>query len=354
MYNYDKVIYKNNYTNVCLIDNNGNEIYKNPRTLLNKSSNNTTRKYTTETFIQKAKEIHGDYYDYSKVNYVNSTTKICIICPIHGEFYQIPSNHLKGQNCPKCSNRGNLGKDEFIRKADIKYNNYYDYSKVNYINSITKVCIICPIHGEFYQTPASHLQQGGCLLCSREKLNSNTYNTRKNTFITKATNLLGNLYDYSNINYVNSYTPIKLICDKHGEFEITPGSLLHGCKCPKCTDSVISMTIRSLLEKLNIVYKQEQTFEWLVNKSNNRLKLDFYIPSKMLAIECQGHQHFKPVKLWNGIQGFKERQENDKIKYELCRNNGIQILYFSDTKVDNYIDVVYTEVSELEKVLTNY
>ena len=90
------------------------------------------------------------------------------------------------------------------------------------------------------------------------------------------------------------------------------------------------MTIRSLLEKLNIVYKQEQTFEWLVNNSNNRLKLDFYIPSKMLAIECQCHQHFKPVKLWNGIQGFKERQENDKIKYELCRNNGIQILYFSD------------------------
>lgn len=60
-------------------------------------------RYNNNKYIIKAKEIHGDKYDYSKVEYINNHSKVCIICPIHGEFWQNASSHLKGCGCPKCS-----------------------------------------------------------------------------------------------------------------------------------------------------------------------------------------------------------------------------------------------------------
>ena len=115
------------------------------------------KKLTTNEFIEKSRKVHGDKYDYSKVNYVNAKTKVCIICPIHGEFWQTPDLHLQGSGCSLCGGKIQLSEDEFIRRANLVHNNKYDYSKVNYINYHTKICIICPIHGEFWQEPANHL-----------------------------------------------------------------------------------------------------------------------------------------------------------------------------------------------------
>ena len=113
---------------------------------------------TTEEFIKKAKEIHGNKYDYSKVEYKNTSTKVCIICPEHGEFWQTPNHHLQGHGCPKCKNekirkRHTHNITIFIEKARKVHGDKYDYSKAEYINASTKVCIICPEHGEFWQTP---------------------------------------------------------------------------------------------------------------------------------------------------------------------------------------------------------
>lgn len=119
--------------------------------------------------IEKARKIHGDKYDYSKVEYRNNYTKICIICPEHGEFWQTPNKHLSGQGCPKCAGK-NITTDEWIKKASIIHQQRYDYSKVNYINNSTKVCIICPIHGEFWQTPDKHTQGEGCPICNNSKM----------------------------------------------------------------------------------------------------------------------------------------------------------------------------------------
>ena len=102
----------------------------------------------TQEFIEKAKEIHGNKYNYSKVDYKNAKTKICIICPIHGEFYQTPDHHLQGQGCPKCSGK-NKTTEEWVEQAKHIHKNRYDYSNSIYINSITPIKIICPIHGEF-------------------------------------------------------------------------------------------------------------------------------------------------------------------------------------------------------------
>ena len=128
-------------------------------------------KLTTEEFIARAKAVHGDRYDYSKVEYVDSKTKVCIICKEHGEFWQSPEKHLAGQGCVKCrreaaAKRNSLGKEKFIEKANSVHNGFFDYSEVEYINGHTKVKIICPIHGIFEQDPASHLQGHGCPFCA--------------------------------------------------------------------------------------------------------------------------------------------------------------------------------------------
>lgn len=102
---------------------------------------------TTE-FIEKARKVHGDKYDYSKVEYVNTHTPVIIICPEHGEFAQTPLKHLSGQGCAKCS-KAFLSTEDFIKKAKVIHGERYDYSKTKYIDSKTPVIIICPTHGEF-------------------------------------------------------------------------------------------------------------------------------------------------------------------------------------------------------------
>ena len=129
---------------------------------------------TTEEFIQKAKAVHGDKYDYSKVEYVNIKTKVCITCSEHGDFWQSPEKHLKGQGCPKCrfvslAQRFSQGKEKFIERATLIHHGFYDYSEVEYVNGHTHIKIICPIHGAFHQEPASHLSGCGCPLCAKVK-----------------------------------------------------------------------------------------------------------------------------------------------------------------------------------------
>ena len=132
------------------------------------------KKLVTEIFIEKAKKVHGDKYDYSKVNYTGGHNKVTIICPIHGEFEQTASNHLNGQGCVKCRNEKQrfyrlLNTEKFISRAKAIHGDKYDYSKSVYVNSQTKVCIICPIHGEFWQTANDHMYNHGCARCSDSK-----------------------------------------------------------------------------------------------------------------------------------------------------------------------------------------
>lgn len=124
------------------------------------------RKLTTEEFIARAIAVHGDRYDYSKTVYVNNSTKVCIICPEHGEFWQLPNNHLR-YNCQKCAGNFIKSKHDFVTKANKKHGfGRYDYSKVEYINAHTKVCIICHEHGEFWQRPDKHTNDtNGCPKC---------------------------------------------------------------------------------------------------------------------------------------------------------------------------------------------
>jgi len=130
-----------------------------------------TTKVTTESFIEKAKAVHGAKYDYSQVIYIGAKTKIKIGCSEHGFFEQQPTNHLSSHGCPKCVYESQAlvissQAKEFKDKANNVHNNKYDYSLVEYKNAHVKVSIGCPIHGSFSQTPNSHLGGQGCPHCA--------------------------------------------------------------------------------------------------------------------------------------------------------------------------------------------
>jgi flavorubredoxin len=184
---------------------------------------------TQEEFIEKAKRIHGDRYDYSKTNYINTRTEVCIICSKHGEFWQKPVEHIsRKRGCPKCSGVCRSNTEEFVRKAKDVHGDKYSYSKVKYINAHTKVCIICPKHGAFWQEPNIHLRGFGCAKCGK----CYRYNTEE--WVNEMYKIYGEKHDYSKVRYVNAHTKVCIICPKHGEFWQTPVNYGNGVGCPVC------------------------------------------------------------------------------------------------------------------------
>ena len=152
-----------------------------------------SRRLTTEQFIEKAKAVHGDRYDYSSVNYVNFLTNVTIICPDHGPFPQTPGNHLSNKGCRDCGGTKPLTTETFIEKAIALHDDRYDYSQVEYVDIFTSVTIICPDHGPFPQVPHDHLAPSGCRACAGTKP------LTTETFIEKAKAVHGNRYYYSSV-----------------------------------------------------------------------------------------------------------------------------------------------------------
>lgn len=144
---------------------------------------------TTDEWIKKARNVHGDKYLYDKVSYNGSDKKVLITCPIHGDFWQEAASHLSGVGCPKCKGGVELSTEEYIDKLRQVHGNKYDYSKVNYVNAKTKINIICSRHGVFSQLPYQHLKGQGCPKCKSSKLE----------------NLLIRLFDKKGLRYTYQY-----------------------------------------------------------------------------------------------------------------------------------------------------
>lgn len=137
---------------------------------IHNGANTMAKRLTTGEFIRRATLVHGDTYDYCCTNYINSHTKVLIICRKHGAFSQLPYEHRRGSGCPECGvARTRLTTEEFIQRAVVKHGNYYDYSHAIHRGSHIKVMITCPKHGAFVQTPNSHLSGTGCPDCGEAK-----------------------------------------------------------------------------------------------------------------------------------------------------------------------------------------
>lgn len=279
---FEKLIYLGTAKKCILICKKHNvEMFSRPSDFL-KSGHCCCKKCTEEVnskkgeilFLNKAKEIHNNKYDYSLMNYKNRKTKVKIICPEHGSFEQLPSNHIhpkKPQGCPKCGHlkaakKKQITTKEFIQKSKEINGNRYDYSKTKFINMKTKVEIICPEHGSFFQNPDNHLRKKyGCPFCN----------------------------------------------ESHGEKEIS-----------------------KWLKKNNLSFEREKVYLDDYGPKGWPLPYDFYITNKNILIEYEGEQHFKPI-CYGGIDieraktNLKKQRHYDWLKRKYAKDKRIPIIYIN-------------------------
>jgi len=240
---------------------------------------------TTEEFLRKAKERHGDEFGYSRTKYINSSTKVEIECQKHGLVTVYPNDHIRGGKCPKCAPNRKKTQDKFIKEATRIHGNKYDYIKVKYVSSHLKVSIICNEHGEFEQTPSTHLQGHGCWDCG---VISRGKKQRKTTeqFVLESINVHDNKYDYSLVQYERDDKKVQIICPIHDEFPQTPSDHLQGHGCWDCGNE-------------SRTKKNTKPAEYFLN---NAIKIhgDYYDYSKVkyknitekIVISCKKHGDF--------------------------------------------------------------
>lgn len=341
---------------------------------------------TKEQYIQEARKIHGDYYDYSLVEYKTTHDNIIIICPIqnHGCFSTNAKNHIdinRATNCPKCSVNAMKTTEQFKEEANKIHNNMYNYDKVNYKGIFIKVEILCENGHLFMQSPNVHLRGSGCKECQDI--------SRRLTLqevIEKAEEIHGKLYDYSLIEYKSLNEKVKILCKIHGIFEQTLLSHIYNqSDCQLCIGNILKTREQFIEESISIhsdkydysnvdykgkdikvkilckihnfifeqtphnhrhgagcprcMYKNEtlcvEFLEKITNhpfikirpKFLNGLELDAYNQDLKLALEYQGQQHYHIVDFFNkNEQGLKDQQDRDLLKKKLCNKERIYLI----------------------------
>ena len=289
------------------------------------------KKLNTEIFITRAQKVQGEKYEYSKVNYVDAPTKINIICRLHGSFLQKPHDHLHGQGCPKCAGTQRGTAEAFIAGAQKVHGNLYEYSNVNYVNDLTKVSIVCKLHGPFLQSPNSHRRGQGCPNCGKlEQARKLTKTTE--VFIAEAQKIHNNLYGYSKAKYVHGNKKVIIICKVHGQFLQVPNDHLKGAGCPICKNSKGEKLVARVLDYLNISYQREVSFPDLLGDIN-QLRFDFAVfkNNKLFClIEYDGSQHFMYKKGFHPSRvTFMLQKKYDRLKDTYCNQHNIRLIRIS-------------------------
>lgn len=325
----------------------------------------------TAEFVEKAKLVHHDEnLDYSKVVYKNNRTPVCIIDHDiddngneYGEFWQTPWNHLKGQSNPKkrakkISKSKASKQDEIIKRfKDVHKGENLDYSQVAYVNMHTKVKIIShdlrpdgSEYGEFWQEPAVHLK--GCShpdIGKKKQIDSIKYTTE--VFIEKAKNVhCDKDYCYDFVDYKNSKTKVKIICNKtdchgkkHGEFMVSPDLFLMGKGCPKCGNH-LSIAEDEIYEIL-----KNKLGEKNVEKRNKTVldgqEIDIYVPSKGIGFE------------FNGLRWHSEKFQKDH-KYHLnktlsCLSKNIFLIHIFEDEYIKHKSLVIDKIFNILKLNSN-
>lgn len=335
-YDYSKTIYVNSKTKVIIICKSHGEFLQSPSKHLRgqgcpKCSGNF--KETTKSFIEKSNLKHGFKYDYSKTVYVNCDTKVSIICPEHGLFVQTPYAHLNSCGCIECAkkiaiiNRRKYTFNEFVNRSINSHGNKYDYSKSKYVNENTKVEIICSIHGSFFQSPSEHInRKQGCKKCSSIKSRADLMHT-KDSFIKEANLRHGNKYDYSKIDYYNYFSPIEIVCKKHGSFMQLPRDHINYCGCQRCgSECLISKGQQEIYDFLSGYVNVIQNDRTVIGP----YEIDLYFPDINVGIEYNGLY-------WHSFDRKETKEEVFKHvnKLNICKENGITLINIFEDKWAN-------------------
>ncbi len=338
MYDYSKVNYKNNQTKIIIICKEHGEFLQTPNGHLSgygcyicgHCSVADKRRKNVDTFIKESIKKHGEFYDYSKVNYKNCKTKVIIICKEHGEFLQTPTHHLRGQGCLKCNGNHTLSENEFIEKANNLHNNFYDYSQVKFISNKTHVNIICKNHGLFKQLPYIHLKGHGCKKCGTE-ISEETKLKRQQLFIEKSNKIHNYIYDYSKVEYIGSDKKVEIICKNHGSFYKTPDNHTHinyPQGCPKCQTikqySKMSIDWLKFCEKYYNITIQHAENYGEYNIPNSKYKADGYCESINTIFEFHGSR-------WHGDPSIYDKN------LQIFFGTSYGTLYENTIKKENFI-----------------
>jgi len=340
-YIYNKVEYKTNRTKVIITCKIHGDFLQLPHNhLFGKGcqSCGKNKKIDINSFIERSNHMHKGKYNYELVDYINSESKVKIICPDHGIFEQSPIKHINGSGCFECGGSVKLTNEKFISKSNEKHNFKYDYSLVDYKNNNTKVKIICKKHGEFEQLPFNHLKGVGCMICSGKKKLTNQ------EFINRSNDVHNFKYDYSITNYINNKSDVEIICKKHGKFTQKACYHLTGHGCQNCTFSKMEDYVENFLKNNNFIYQRQFIFEDLKDKGHLKFDFAMFDENNILKylLEYNGEQHY----IFKGHFGMKREhfegiQRRDKLKIEYCKNKKI------DLKIIKYDQEIDLELNEL-------
>ena len=322
-------------------------------------------KYNTMTnneFIEKARSVHGNTYNYDKTEFKKATQKIIITCCRHGDFLQDPYTHLQGSGCPICKKDklcvGTLkGNKElfltnktawFIEEARKIHGDKYLYDKVKYVRSNKNVIITCKKHGDFLQTPNTHLHGCGCEQCGKDKI-SIEFRPTLDEFIEKSNKIHFNRYDYSLVSIPErSSDKVKIICPVHGVYEQTMFLHMRGSGCPKCTKiSKGEEKINDFLNRNNFLYNRQY---YIKNEnlfcSNKKMFIDFCVfkDDKMIFIEYNGHQHYKSVDYFGGEERYEQQIERDYAVQLYCKEHKIKLITIPYSEYNNIDNILKREL----------
>lgn len=246
--------------------------------------------------------------------------------------------------------------DEFVRQAREVHGEHYDYSKVDYKNWATKVIITCSLHGDFLQGPNDHIQGNGCPECGKERASTVRTKTRR-LFIEQARKVHSNRYDYQNVVYKGNMTAVEIICLVHGSFSQAPGRHLRGQGCPRCKESEGERLVSNTLEVLNIHFSREVRFEGCRDRAHPLpFDFAFSLAGQSFLVEYDGPQHKKPIGVFGGEKAFLALQRRDRIKTEFAHRKGFCLIRIPHTVSDvsnflireicQYTELTYAQLIE--------
>ena len=396
-YDYSKVLYKGSHEKVTIVCPLHGDFEQPPTSHLSgrgcaKCGNISTGeklKMSIDEFVERSNLVHNNFFGYEKIENYNYANDVLISCPIHGDFKQKPNSHLSGSGCPTCgilarAEKRTKSREQFIKEAILIHKDTYKYDNVDYKSSSENVSITCLIHGDFLQTPSTHLQGRGCNACGFLAGAEKQTKSRKQ-FIEEANLIHGGIYKYDNADYKGNKNKVSITCSIHGDFLQIPDSHLRGNGCPLCanirTAEKLTKSLEEFLEEANLkhggIYKYDNVDykndrlkvsitckihgEFLqaagthlsgagcprcFNKREGRLAIilneigvvhrnfrienrlfDFYLPDYNLIIERDGEQHYYDSfkRFVDRKVDFEQNHQNDIEKTELAKSKGHKI-----------------------------
>lgn len=304
------------------------------------------KRIDTEKFIERSKKIHGDLYDYSKVNYKNSKTKVCIKCIKCGhEWLSLAANHFSGRGCKKCQysklpQNKPMSHDVFLNRSYKTHGDKFDFiSKYKSFKSL--ITIKCKACGTVFEQRAdSHLAGRGCRKCQYAILPQNQP-LSVDDFENRCKKLHENKYQYCG-DYKGSRYKINIFCKYHKEnfLQGANAHLLKGQGCPKCNLSRGEKRVEAYLKCKKINFECEKNFYGC--RFKKPLSFDFYLPDFNLCIEYDGELHYYPIAIFGGIKTLAETKLRDEIKNNFCKKESIKILR-----------IPFFEFNRIEEILEN-